>query len=68
MNKFLYSQPANRLFNNYVELGLPISRGSITDGLQKLLVLFNPVYDALYNQQMTEDQKFTNSKSNLPTT
>jgi transposase len=62
LNKFLYSQPTSRLLNNYEELGLPISQGSITDGLQKLLVLFNPVYDALYNQQMTED-RFHNDES-----
>lgn len=62
LNKFLYSQPTNRLLNNYEELGLPISQGSITDGLQKLLVLFNPVYDALYKQQMTED-RFHNDES-----
>ena len=62
LNKFLYSQPTNRLLNNYEELSLPISQGSITDGLQKLLVLFNPVYDALYNQQMTED-RFHNDES-----
>lgn len=62
MNKFLYSQPTSRLLNNYEELGLPISQGSITDGLQKLLVLFNPVYGALYKQQMTED-RFHNDES-----
>jgi len=62
LNKFLYSQPTSRLLNNYEELGLPISQGSITDGLRKLLVLFNPVYDALYKQQMTED-RFHNDES-----
>jgi len=62
LNKFLYSQPTNRLLNSYDELGLPISQGSITGGLQKLVDLFNPVYDALFKQQMTED-RFHNDES-----
>jgi transposase len=62
LNKFLYSQPTNRLLNSYNELGLPISSGTITGGLQKLMILFKPVYDALYKQQMTED-RFHNDES-----
>ena len=54
LNKFLYCQPTNRLLNQYKELGLPISAGSITGGLRVLMELFKPVYDALYEQQMTE--------------
>ena len=55
LNKFHYCQPTNRLLNQYAELGLPISAGSITGGLKILKKLFQPVYDALYSQQMTED-------------
>ena len=62
LNKFLYSQPTNRLLNQYKELGLPISAGSITGGLKVLKELFKPVYDALYNQQMTEE-RFHNDES-----
>ncbi|MFH1302528.1 MAG: transposase, partial [Planctomycetota bacterium] len=62
LNKFHYSQPTNRLLNQYAELGLPISAGSITGGLKILKKLFQPVYDALYSQQMTED-KFHNDES-----
>ncbi len=62
LNKFLYSQPTSRLLNYYKELGLPISQGTITGGLQKLMPLFKPVYDALYNHQMTEEM-FHNDES-----
>ena len=61
-SKFHYCQPTNRLLNQYTELGLPISAGSITGGLKKLKDLFQPVYDALYRQQMAENQ-FHNDES-----
>ena len=56
LNKFYYCQPTNRLLSQYAEMGLPISAGSIAGGLQKLKELFQPVYDALYSQQMTENR------------
>ncbi len=62
LNKFHYCQSTNRLLNQYAELGLPISSGSITGGLKILKKLFQPVYDALYSQQMTEDM-FHNDES-----
>lgn len=62
LTKFHYCQPTNRLLNQYAELGLPISAGSITGGLKILKKLFQPVYDALYIQQMTED-RFHNDES-----
>ncbi len=62
LNKFHYSQPTNRLLNQYAELGLPISPGTIAGGLKKLKECFKPVYDALYNQQMTEN-RFHNDES-----
>lgn len=62
LNKFHYSQPTNRLLNQYAELGLPISPGTITGGLKNLKELFQPVYDAIYNHQMTED-RFHNDES-----
>lgn len=62
LTKFHYCQPTNRLLNHYAELGLPISAGSITGGLKILKRLFQPVYDALYIQQMTED-RFHNDES-----
>jgi len=62
LNKFRYCQPTNRLVNQYAELGLPISPGSIAGGLRILKNLFEPVYDALYIRQMTED-RFHNDES-----
>ena len=60
--KFRYCQPTNRLVNQYAELGLPISPGSIAGGLKILKNLFEPVYNALYTRQMTED-RFHNDES-----
>ena len=62
LTKFHYCQPTNRLLNQYKEMGLPISPGTIAGGLKKLKELFQPVYDALYNHQMTED-RFHNDES-----
>ena len=62
LSKFHYCQPTNRLLNQYKELGLPISPGTIAGTLKKLKELFQPVYDALYNHQMTED-RFHNDES-----
>ena len=62
LTKYNYSQPTNRLLNQYAELGLPISPGTIAGGLKNLKALFQPVYDAFYNHQMTED-RFHNDES-----
>jgi len=62
LNKFHYCQPTNRLLNQYAELGLPISPGSIAGGLKIVKEFFQPIYDALYIHQMTED-RFHNDES-----
>jgi len=62
LSKFHYCQPTNRLLNQYAELGLSISPGSIAGGLKIVKNLFQPVYDALYIHQMTED-RFHNDES-----
>ena len=62
LSKFRYCQPTNRLLGQFAEMGLPISAGTIAGGLQRLKKLFEPVYDALYHQQMTED-RFHNDES-----
>ncbi len=62
LTKFRYCQPTNRLLNQYAELGLPISPGTVAGALKKLKELFQPVYDALYRHQMTED-RFHNDES-----
>lgn len=62
LTKFHYCQPTNRLLNQYKELGLPISPGTIAGCLKNLKKLFQPIYDELYNHQMTED-RFHNDES-----
>jgi len=62
LSKFHYCQPTNRLLNQYAELGLSISPGSIAGGLKIVKNLLQPVYDALYIHQMTED-RFHNDES-----
>jgi transposase len=56
LSKFLYCQPTNRLISQYNELGLPISPGTIAGGLKTIKDLFQPIYDALYIQQMSENR------------
>jgi transposase len=34
--------------------GLPLAQGTLTDGLQKIAALFEPVMPALHEQQMSE--------------
>jgi len=57
-----YCQPTNRLLNQYAKLGSPIFPGKIAGGLKNLKELFQPVYNAFYSHQMTED-RFHNDKS-----
>ena len=47
LTKFHYCQPTNRLLNQYAELGLPISPGTIAGGLKKLK-------ERLFNAQKTQ--------------
>jgi transposase len=55
LDKFLFYRPTYRLLADWKTLGLDLSLGTITDGLQRLLPLFEPVYQALieHNQQQT---------------
>jgi len=52
--KFLYAQPLHRILHELSGLGLPMSSGSMTGGLQKIAVLFVPLQAALYEHQMSE--------------
>lgn len=54
LSKFRYGQPIHRYCQDLHDLGLPVSPGTIADGLQALAPLFQPVVDALYRQQMGE--------------
>jgi transposase len=54
LQKYLYSIPTNRLCAHLKTLGAPIAQGTLTDGLQKLVPLFEPLCEALMEQHLTE--------------
>jgi len=60
--KFLYAQPLHRTLRELSGLGLSMSPGSMTGGLQKIAVLFIPLQAALYEHQMSES-RFHNDES-----
>jgi transposase len=62
LGKFLYAQPLNRILQDMKGMGLPIAQGTLTGGMQKLIPLFEPVYQALHAQQMSE-RLFHNDES-----
>jgi transposase len=47
LDKFLFYRPTYRLLEDLNTQGLNLSQGTLTDGLQRLLPLFEPVYDQL---------------------
>lgn len=54
LDKYLYSRPTHRLCQELEHQGLHLSQGTITDGLQRLQGLFEPLMPVLYERQMTE--------------
>lgn len=53
LDKFLFYRPTYRLLQEWQTLDLDLPLGTVTGGLQRLLPLFEPVYDRLveHNQQ-----------------
>ena len=47
LDKFAFGQPTQRLLADLASHGLDLSAGTLTDGLQRLLPLFGPLYEAL---------------------
>jgi transposase len=47
LDKYLFYRPTERLLADWATQGLHLSLGTITDGLQRLLPLLQPLYDAL---------------------
>ena len=47
LDKYLFYRPTYRLLADWQTHGLDLSLGTLTDGLQRLLPLFEPVYEAL---------------------
>ena len=60
--KFLYAQPLHRALRELSGLGLSMSPGSMTGGIQKIAALFIPLQAALYEHQMSES-RFHNDES-----
>jgi transposase len=57
VDKFLYQRPTYRLLTSLEQLyGLSIPQGTLTDGLQRLAPLFEPLYDAIHARQLTESR------------
>jgi len=54
LDKYLYGRPTYRFCEQLKHHGVPLSQGTLTDGLQKIAVLFEPVMTALYERQMRE--------------
>src|SRR5512142_238594 len=56
LDKFLFYRPSYRLLEDLSTQGLNLSQGTLTDGLQRLLPLFEPLYDRLveHSQQQTQ--------------
>jgi transposase len=55
LDKFLFYRPTYRLLEDLNTQGLHLSQGTLTDGLQRLAPLFEPVYDLLvaHSQEQT---------------
>lgn len=56
LGKYLSAQPLNRLLAALNEQGIPISPGTLSGGMQALMALFEPLMEALYRKQMSEDR------------
>ena len=54
LDKYLHARPLERTCAAFRQHGLPLAKGTLTDGLQRIMPLFRPIVDAFYAQQMTE--------------
>jgi transposase len=54
LDKYLYGRPTYRFCEQLKHHGVPLAQGTLTDGLQKIAVLFEPVMGQLYERQMRE--------------
>ncbi len=62
LGKYRYGQPTNRYLQDLRDQGLPVSPGTVAGGLQALAPLFEPVLEAWYCKQMSE-QLFHNDET-----
>ena len=54
LDKYLYGRPTHRLCEELRHHGLPLAQGTLTDGLQRIAGLVEPLMPALYERQMGE--------------
>ncbi len=54
LDKFLFYRPTYRLLEDLATQGLDLSQGTLTDGLQRLLPLFEPLYDLLVEHSQAQ--------------
>src|SRR5256714_4345278 len=54
LDKYLYGRPTHRLCEELRHYGVPLAQGTLTDGLQRIAVLFELLLPALYERQMGE--------------
>jgi transposase len=54
LDKYLYGRPTYRFCEELRHHGLPLAQGTVTDGLHRLAVLFEPMMQALHTRQMGE--------------
>lgn len=54
LGKFHHARPLNRICADFKHHGLPLAQGTLTDGLQRIAPLFEPLMEAFYLQQMSE--------------
>ena len=54
LDKYLYGRPTARLCQALQHHGVPLSHGTVTDGLRKITPLFAPVVQALRERHMGE--------------
>jgi transposase len=52
LNKYEYQQPLHRVLNQLSTQGLSLAMGTLTDGMQKLLPYFTPIYDAIVTRNI----------------
>ncbi|MFH1567537.1 MAG: IS66 family transposase [Gemmatimonadota bacterium] len=57
LDKFLMQHPTYRLLTNLgLTSGLDVSPGTVTDGLKRLMPLFEPLYEAIISRNISESR------------
>ena len=54
LSKYLYHQPTYRFIRQWEAQSLFLSQSTITGGLQRILPLLEPIYEAMVERQLSE--------------